>query len=295
MGDISLFNRDDGFSEAFVRGLRSTFLSDVEYANLKEGGRRGGGGGGGDGAREDFEDMRLTLQESDYGNFLAAESSLDPKLIAARATAKWVKEFKYMRATATGKLAKFLDFVTYEYMIDNILDLIKAATSSAVVDLAAVVDACHPLGLLDAAVMKSILAFEDLGEEFFSLYRTILVDTPVGPYFTAFLQEILDMAAADADSVRATFKEIPMTLIENSIKKLYLEDFHHYCVNVLGGETGMVMGELLSGRADMLTINITYNRCGGPPSPPPPAARYRRCSHPHPPPFSPLSHVPCAV
>ena len=148
MADFSLFNRDDGFAEAFVRGLRSTFLTDVEYANLKEGGQRGGAS---EGAREDFEDMRLTLQESDYGNFLAAESALDPKLIAARATAKWVREFKYIRATATGSLAKFLDFVTYEYMIDNILDLIKAATSSAIVDLAAVVDACHPLGLLDPA------------------------------------------------------------------------------------------------------------------------------------------------
>ena len=58
--------------------------------------------------------MRLTLQESDYGNFLTNEPRLDPKIIGVRATQKWVREFKYFRATATGDLARFLDFVAYE-------------------------------------------------------------------------------------------------------------------------------------------------------------------------------------
>lgn len=34
--------------------------------------------------------------------------------------------------------------------------------------------------------------------------------------------------AMDPDSVRNTFTEIPMTLIENSIKKFYLEDFFYF-------------------------------------------------------------------
>jgi len=258
--NFTLHNAEDGFVEAFLRGLRSTFLSDLDYTNLKEGGQRAGGGAGEAKSREDFEDMRLTLQETDYGSFLSGEPALDPKIIAGRATGKWVKEFKYVRATASGPLARFLDFVAYEYMIDNILDLVKAATSSASVDMQAVVDNCHPLGLLEPSVMKSILAFEDLGEDFHALYRTILVDTPVGKYFTMFLQETVDeKAAMDPDSVRSTFSEIPITLIENSIKKFYLEDFYHFCREQVGGETGEIMGELLAVRADMLTINITYN------------------------------------
>jgi len=82
---------------------------------------------------------------------------LTPKSLVHRATAKWVREFKYFRATATGDLARFMDFIAYEvcralagpllvnaarhprappqYMIDNILDLIKAATSSQVLTL----------------------------------------------------------------------------------------------------------------------------------------------------------------
>jgi V-type H+-transporting ATPase subunit d len=180
--EFTIWNMENGFVDGLIRGWRSTFLTDLEYSNLKEGGRRSGSDGK---SKEDFEDLRLTLQETDYGNFLAAEvmhlslhgpepvpgillvvivqPMLDPKLIGARATAKWVKEFKYFRATATGQLAQFMDFITYEYMIDNILDLIKAATSTQTLDMEAVVENCHPLGMLEPSVMKSILAYDDLG------------------------------------------------------------------------------------------------------------------------------------
>ncbi len=77
---FTLHNMEDGFVEAFLRGLRSTFLTDMEYSNLKEGGRRGGSGG--EKAKEDFEDLRLTLQETDYGNFLQAEVRKGAKSVA---------------------------------------------------------------------------------------------------------------------------------------------------------------------------------------------------------------------
>jgi V-type H+-transporting ATPase subunit d len=108
---FTTWNMADGFLDALVRGWRSTFLTDTEYSNLKEGGRNRGSGSSGKAMKEDFEDMRLTLQETDYGNFLSAEPTLDPKLIARRATEKWVKEFKYFRASAMGPAAKFMDYV----------------------------------------------------------------------------------------------------------------------------------------------------------------------------------------
>lgn len=127
------------------------------------------------------------------------------------------------------------------------------------VDMEAVVEGCHPLGMLEPSVMKSILAYEDLGEDFHALYRTVLVDTPVGAYFTQFLQEVADeKAAADVEHVRSTFAEIPMTIIEHSIKKFYLEDFFRFCAG-LGGETATVMCDILATRADLLTIHVTYN------------------------------------
>ncbi len=49
-----------------------------------------------------------------------------------------------------------------------------------------------------------------------------------------------------------------MPLIENSVKKYYLEDFHAFCAG-LGGETAEVMCALLAARADVTSINITVN------------------------------------
>lgn len=69
--EFSVWNLENGFVDAMVRGWRSTFLTELEYNNIKEGGRRGGGSDGK--TKEDFEDLRLTLQETDYGNFLQAE------------------------------------------------------------------------------------------------------------------------------------------------------------------------------------------------------------------------------
>jgi hypothetical protein len=79
---FTLWNMSDGFVDGLLRGWRSTFLTDMEYQNLKEGGRRGGSSD--TKLKEDFEDMRLTLQESDYGNFLANEPRLDPKIIGMK-------------------------------------------------------------------------------------------------------------------------------------------------------------------------------------------------------------------
>ena len=67
---FTTWNIEDGAVDAMLRGRRATFLTDVEYTNLKEGGRRGA-----DRVKEDFEDLRLTLQETDYGNFLQNEVS----------------------------------------------------------------------------------------------------------------------------------------------------------------------------------------------------------------------------
>jgi V-type H+-transporting ATPase subunit d len=126
---------------------------------------------------------------------------------------------------------------------------------------------CRSALLLSArrpSVMKTILAYEDLGEDFHSLYRTVLVDTPVGRYFTQFLQEVADeKAAADSEQARTAFADIPMTIVENSVKKFWLEDFHAFCAG-LGGETAALMCELLAARADMLTVHITYNSLGSP-------------------------------
>ncbi|POM75521.1 H - or Na -translocating F-type, V-type and A-type ATPase (F-ATPase) Superfamily [Phytophthora palmivora] len=112
-GDISTFNIQHGYVEGLVRGFRSGFLDDVDYHHLTQ--------------CESLEDVKLNLQETDYDQFLADESSgtISPGLIQAGTTNKLVEEFNFLRAQAMEPLGQFLDYITYEYMIDNVILLLK--------------------------------------------------------------------------------------------------------------------------------------------------------------------------
>ena len=68
-GDMSTFNMQHGYSEALVRGYKSGFLKDQYYHHLcqcetLDGFRF---------YRLSIVDVKLNLQETDYGNFLADE------------------------------------------------------------------------------------------------------------------------------------------------------------------------------------------------------------------------------
>lgn len=59
---------------------------------------------------------------TDYGNFLQNEPSpLAVSTIVEKATRKLVEEFRHMRCQASQPLATFLDYLTYGYMIDNVV------------------------------------------------------------------------------------------------------------------------------------------------------------------------------
>lgn len=80
------------------------------------------------------------------------------------------------------------------------------------------------------------------------LYNSVLVETPLAPYF----QQCL--SAADLD-------ELHIEIIRNTLYKAYLEDFYAFC-QTLGNPTGEVMASILSFEADRRTINIAVNSLG---------------------------------
>lgn len=60
-----------------------------------------------------FPDLKLHLQSTDYGNFLANEASpLTVSVIDDKLKEKMVVEFRHMRNHAYEPLASFLDFIT---------------------------------------------------------------------------------------------------------------------------------------------------------------------------------------
>ena len=63
-GDMASFNILHGFTEALVRGMRSSFLADADYHHLTQ--------------CETLDDVRLNLSETDYADALADMNALIP-------------------------------------------------------------------------------------------------------------------------------------------------------------------------------------------------------------------------
>mmetsp|Transcript_4549 Transcript_4549/g.9178 ORF Transcript_4549/g.9178 Transcript_4549/m.9178 type:complete len:384 (-) Transcript_4549:78-1229(-) len=239
-GDMTTFNILHGFPEALVRGMRSSFLADSDYHHLTQ--------------CETLDDVRLNLTETDYGDAIADTPTLTPSLMQKAAIEKLVTEFKYLRTQAVAPLSTFLDFITYEYMIENVMLLLKGALSGR--DINELIEQCHPLGMFKESTMRSIPTFENSAKGYADLYQTVLVDTPVGPYFALFLQN----SGGDARNV---LEEVEIEIIKSSLIKYWLEDFAQF-VDGLGGDSSTIMGDILKVRADTNAINITLNSFGTP-------------------------------
>uniref|UniRef100_A0A7S4N5S4 V-type proton ATPase subunit n=1 Tax=Odontella aurita TaxID=265563 RepID=A0A7S4N5S4_9STRA len=243
-GGMDTFNILHAFPEALVRGMRCSFLSDADYHHMTQ--------------CETLDDVRLNLSESDYNDALQDMTSLTPTGLQGAAVEKLVEEFKYLRSQCVEPLGKFLDFITYEYMIENVMLLLKGTLSGR--DINELIAQCHPLGMFKESTMRSIPTFDTTAAGYADLYQTVLVDTPVGPYFAQFLQESSDRGGGD---VRNVMEEVEIEIIKSSLIKYWIEDFAAF-VFKLGGETAVLMGELLRVRADTNAINITLNSFGTP-------------------------------
>jgi len=156
-----MFNIDNGYLEGLCRGFKNGILAQNDYLNLVQ--------------CETLDDLKLHLQSTDYGNFLANESSLQVSVIDDKLREKLVTEFQHMRNHATGQLAMFLDYITYGYMIDNIVLLITGTLHQR--PISELVGKCHPLGSFEQ--MEAIHIASTPAE----LYNAVLVDTPLAPFF----------------------------------------------------------------------------------------------------------------
>uniref|UniRef100_A0A667HJK9 V-type proton ATPase subunit n=1 Tax=Lynx canadensis TaxID=61383 RepID=A0A667HJK9_LYNCA len=176
------FNVDNGYLEGLVRGLKAGVLSQADYLNLVQ--------------CETLEDLKLHLQSTDYGNFLANEASpLTVSVIDDRLKEKMVVEFRHMRNHAYEPLSSFLDFITYSYMIDNVILLITGTLHQR--SIAELVPKCHPLGSFEQ--MEAVNIAQTPAE----LYNAILVDTPLAAFFQDCISE-QDLDEMNIEIIRNT-------------------------------------------------------------------------------------------
>lgn len=108
------FNVDHGYLEGLVRGCKASLLTQQDYVNLVQ--------------CETLEDLKIHLQTTDYGNFLANETNpLTVSKIDTEMRKKLCREFDYFRNHSLEPLSTFLTYMTCSYMIDNIILLMNGA------------------------------------------------------------------------------------------------------------------------------------------------------------------------
>jgi V-type H+-transporting ATPase subunit d len=108
--------------------------------------------------------------------------------------------------------------------------------------------------------MRACGAFQSNAQGYRDLYQTVLIDTPVGKYFSRVL-EATGVAGGGTGEVRNVLEEVEIEIIKSSLLKFWIEDFHAFCTT-LGGETSEIMCDLLACRADAMTVNIVLNSFG---------------------------------
>lgn len=219
------FNIHEGSIEAVVHGYKNGFIRPEEYNNICQ--------------CETLNDMKSQLQVTDYGNFLQSEGVITSRIIHAKATEKMVNEFFEMREWATAPLSTFLDYISYEHMINNVLKLISAKRSGS--ESLDVLYKLHPLGLFPG--INALTAATDIED----MFETVLVDSPIGKFFVA--------------SQQKDFDELSLEYIRAMLQRNYIESFYDFCLSV-GGETAMVMCTVLEFEADRSVITTTANTIG---------------------------------
>ncbi|KAI9153128.1 hypothetical protein LWI28_006387 [Acer negundo] len=88
----------------------------------------------------------------------------------------WSDEYKHMLCQATEPMSTFLEYITYGHMIDNVVLIVTGTLHER--DVQELLEKCHPLGMFDS--IATLAVAQNMRE----LYRLVLVDTPLAPYFS---------------------------------------------------------------------------------------------------------------
>ncbi|XP_061654145.1 V-type proton ATPase subunit d 1-like isoform X2 [Phyllopteryx taeniolatus] len=211
------FNIDHGYLEGLARGLKTGLLIHTDYHNLAQ--------------CDTLEDMKLHLQSTEYGKLLssAGEEDLTVSLVDRKLRDNLVTEFNCLRSNSLPPLSTFLDYMTYSYMIDNVVVLITGTLKQKQVE--ELLPRCHPLGAFDQMAAVGIARTPT------ELYTAILVDTPLGQFF-------------------------PDAVSESNLDEMEAEILRNKLYKNIGGATKDIMCPILEFEADRRAFIITVNSFG---------------------------------
>jgi V-type H+-transporting ATPase subunit d len=241
MSEMLLFNVDEGFTEALVRGMKKTFLDEDDYNALKS-------------ATSDV-DFKTALEATDYEEVLVQEPSKIPPLrIEAILKQKLADDLQYLQAQASSPLFEFIDLMRHGYMIENTVNIIEGIKNK--VDFEQLLKRANPLGEFPG--MRTIKAAES--ENYANVYQTVLIDLPVGKYFHKLLENVLAASSTkDTNAIDLIMKDNGPEKTKNLLKKIWLTEMYKFCTTMLDGPSREIMEHLLKFESDCMTMQIIYN------------------------------------
>jgi V-type H+-transporting ATPase subunit d len=222
MTDMIFNNVSQGNLEAMVQGYKNGLLKPEEYNNITQ--------------CENLGDLKAQLQMTDYGNFLQNESNLTSRVIADKALEKLAVDFREIRLWSEKPLSVFLDFISFDFMLSNVLKLFAAVRGGR--DALDSLYRAHPLGIFPG--IASLTSFNTIEQ----MKNAVLIDTPLYQFFEHSQGKDLD--------------EQSLEFIRTVLQKNYLEAFYDLCENI-GGATAEVMCPTLDFEADRLVVTVVAN------------------------------------
>jgi len=151
------------------------------------------------------------------------------------------------------------------YQIENVVGVIEGVKNDQPLEL--LLKGLDPLGYFPE--LKNIRTIE--GDDYATLYQQVLVDLPIGNYFRKFLDTCVAVMASDGDKqgggnmkkdskfISDLMKDFKAEKIKNLLKKIWLMEFHKYCMEELTDTIKEMMNDLLKFESDCMTIQIIYN------------------------------------
>merc|ERR1712178_459193 len=182
--EMATFNVDDGFLEAVARGYRGRILTRDDYSALVQ--------------ADTLDDLKMHLSSSDFDYGPALEDlqgdTLDTRALEKALKKSLIEDFHFIRAQANYPLSKFLDYITYAFMIENLCLLIKGSLKGDLPEK--LIESCNPLGVFPEMV---VVCQSSTPED---MYNSILIDTPLAPYFVGCISEAADLTDLNVELIK---------------------------------------------------------------------------------------------
>jgi len=142
------------------------------------------------------------------------------------------------------------------YQIENVVGVIEGVKNEQPLEI--LLKGLDPLGYFPE--LKNIRTIE--GDDYATLYQQVLVDLPIGNYFRKFLDtcaavmqgEDRNANKKDVKFVSDLMKDFKAEKIKNLLKKIWINEFHKYCMENLNGNSQLFMDDLLKFESDCMTI-----------------------------------------